>query len=68
MATCRVCGDKKPLNAFLPQPKFFRIHPKPVIWCIQCQNLYIEMKKQERKEKMLEESEENQRAFIVSFE
>jgi hypothetical protein len=68
MPTCRICGDKKPLNIFMPQRAFFKLHPKPVLWCIPCQNLYIEMKIRERQEKMNEESEENQKAFIVSFE
>lgn len=65
MVTCRVCGQEKDESEFTYVPYFSKYKKHKVVWCRECQKMYMQMKKEkERLEKFL--CDKNK--FVVSFE
>ena len=65
MQTCRVCGEDKPLGQFTHIPYFCKYKKHKVVWCHECQKMYMKMKKEkQRVEAFLQDDQK----FIVSFE
>lgn len=67
MLTCRICGDKKPGEEFLHITNFTKYKKHPVIWCKDCQKLWMDMRKErEFKQRKLALTQDTEK-FIVSF-
>ena len=54
MQACRLCGEEKPLEEFHKVMHFTKVKRHKVIWCRDCQKMYMEMKKEEEKKQTLQ--------------
>lgn len=54
METCRVCGETKAREYFYNVVHFTKFKKHKVIWCRDCQKMYMEQKKTEIKRETLE--------------
>ena len=59
MKDCRICGQTKSDEKFYKVKHFYLYHDKNVIWCRECQKMYIEMKRREKKAAELSEKKLN---------
>lgn len=51
---CTVCGERKGSLEFVKLKHFHTYHRSSVVWCKECQKMYMEMKEsQKRKEDFL---------------
>jgi hypothetical protein len=57
MKTCHICGEVKETKEFHRIKRFREYKEKRVVWCQDCQRMYVAMKKQEEREKKLEEKD-----------
>lgn len=64
MIPCHCCGEEKKSEEFYKLPYFTHYQRKKVVWCRDCQKMYIEYKKLDEKKKRLETIEGT---FCVSF-
>ena len=62
---CRVCGEQKESKDFYKVKHFYKYHHCRIIWCRDCQKMYVQMKKQQEIQKELEKS---RGTFCVQFE
>ncbi len=54
MPLCQLCGEQKLKERFYNIIHFTKFKKHRVTWCIECQQMYIEFKKEEqRKESLL---------------
>lgn len=62
---CHICAEEKPEEKFTTIPYFNKYKKnRPVQWCHECQKMYIQMKKENRRlEKFLQDTTK----FVVSF-
>lgn len=42
---CEICGEEKVRREFIRIKHFMKWHNKRVIWCRDCQKMFIQMKK-----------------------
>lgn len=54
METCRVCGEQKPKLSFVKIKHWSRTYDKNLVWCRECQRMFLEMKELERKREELQ--------------
>lgn len=54
MQTCRLCGEEKSKEEFQHVIHFTKYKKHKVLWCKECQRMYMEMKKQEIKKDSIE--------------
>jgi hypothetical protein len=64
MNTCRICGERKEVREFFRVKGFRDYIARKLIWCQDCQRMYIAMKKQEANKRSLEVKDWK---FCVSF-
>lgn len=65
METCRVCAESKRKEEFFFIPYFTKYKKHTVIWCRECQKMYMQMRKdKDRLERFLNDDKK----FTVSFE
>lgn len=62
---CRLCGNEKESKEFYRIKHFTRFYRRPIIWCRDCQRMFVEMKKNE---KAIELQKEMAGSFCVKFE
>ena len=55
MNTCEICGESKPKIQFIKINHFYKWNRAWVIWCRDCQKMFIEMKRFEEAKKELSE-------------
>ena len=67
MVVCHICGEKKKEKEFYPLPFFTKYKKQPVVWCQECQKMFMKMKKDKQRKVKLEEFQETDE-FSVSFE
>ena len=65
MVVCRICGEEKDAKDFTTIPYFTKYKKHSVIWCHQCQKLWMDMKKEKERLKKFMNDEQK---FSVSFE
>lgn len=66
MKTCHICGEEKEDYLFLRIPFFAKYKKQRVIYCNECQKMFMDMiKEKEHKEKILNQDVTQ---FTVSFE
>lgn len=65
MPCCRICGETKPTEAFRHVTNFTKYKKHAVIWCTECQRVWMNMiKEKERMEKFLKWEQK----FVVDFD
>lgn len=64
MKTCRICGETKENVFFYKLKHFSQYYSQRVIWCRECQQMYIQMYKLEQK---IEELKQKQFSHVVVF-
>ena len=52
MPACKICGEEKSETAFFKLKHFHKYHLIDVEWCKDCQKMYIEMKKEEKRKEV----------------
>lgn len=73
MKTCRVCGEEKSEEEFRPVIHFTRYKKTPVVWCKECQQMWIDIMKERERWRRREEARQRRLAmfqesdFEVSF-
>lgn len=65
MSICRVCGETKPEGEFKNITNFTKYKKHAVLWCRDCQKLWLDMKREKERVKKLLNTEQK---FEVSFE
>lgn len=45
---CEICGEEKPKRDFIKIKHFLKWHTKHVMWCRDCQKMYVKMKQFEQ--------------------
>lgn len=65
MQTCRVCGEEKEREQFFQVTHFSKYKKQKVIWCRDCQKMFIKMKKEQKR---LDEFQSLEGIYCVSFE
>lgn len=66
MIPCRVCGEEKPKDEFKRIPYFSDVKARKVMWCRDCQKMYLTMKKEKQISEKIFVKDESK--FIVSFQ
>lgn len=61
---CKVCGDEKEKKDFYHVPYFTQYKKHKVQWCRHCQTMFVGMKKDVEKRKIIED---DQKKFEVTF-
>ena len=62
---CRICGEDKQKRDFYRLKHFYKYLNVKRIWCRGCMKLFVEMKREEKKEKELQQKEW---IFCVKFD
>lgn len=65
MVVCRVCAEDFPPEYFTHLPYFCKYKKHKVLWCHECQKMYMKMKKE--KDRLINFIQDDQK-FTVSFE
>lgn len=55
MKDCRICGEHKTNKEFRRLKYFGHVQPQKVIWCKDCQKMFMKMKAEEKKKENLQE-------------
>lgn len=67
MITCRVCGETYYKEEFYYIPYFTHYKKKPVVWCKDCQRMYVEYTKEEQRKAKLKTLQEKDQIGVVTF-
>ena len=54
MTSCEICGDEKSRRDFIRIKHFIIWYPKRVVWCRDCQKMYVKMKQFEKAKEEME--------------
>lgn len=65
MPLCRICGESKDPEEFYNVTTFCKYKKHPVVWCRDCQKMWLEYRKEQERLKKILAAEKK---FTVSFE
>lgn len=65
MESCRICGLQKPISEFKNIFNFTKYKKHKVVWCRECQRMYVESKKQKE---LVEKLSALSGSYCVSFQ